>query len=175
MVIFDHRDAADGTLQAIEGVRAKTGHKTEFKFSQSRRELRDAFFAGVVHCPFKVRALIVDKEKVHSNDLRANASSFYSYFAKTLMAYDGEVLANADVRIDGSGNREFRRSLNGYLRQQLGQKVRDVRMSDSKRDPLMQLADMCIGAITRSQRERDEANRWLDQLKPRIADIKHFG
>jgi hypothetical protein len=48
-------------------------------------------------------------------------------------------------------------------------------MADSERDPLMQLADMCIGAITRAERDREDRDRWKKVLKPRIADVWHFG
>jgi len=48
-------------------------------------------------------------------------------------------------------------------------------MSDSARDPLMQLADMCIGAITRAERDRDDADRWKRMLAPRIAHILYIG
>jgi hypothetical protein len=33
----------------------------------------------------------------------------------------------------------------------------------------MQLADMCIGAITRAERDRENAERWKRMLAPRIA------
>jgi hypothetical protein len=77
-------------------------------------------------------------------------------------------------RVDGSGSQEFQRTLGAYLRRELGQRIKDVKMSDSARDPLMQLADMCIGAITRAERERSDAARWCDMLKPRIGNIWRF-
>ena len=67
-----------------------------------------------------------------------------------LMAHDGGLLQAASVRIDGSGSQEFQRALGAYLRRELGHRIKDVKMSDSARDPLMQLADMCIGAIART-------------------------
>jgi hypothetical protein len=47
-------------------------------------------------------------------------------------------------------------------------------MSDSERDPLMQLADMCIGAVTRAERDRANADRWRKMLAPRIVDVWRF-
>lgn len=96
---------------------------------------------------------------------------------KLLGQHDGHTLRDANVRIDGSGDREFRRALTAYMRRELGpEKIRDLRMSDSKRDPLIQLADMCVGAIARSYRSesRDNANRWSDMLAPRIDDVWPF-
>jgi hypothetical protein len=39
----------------------------------------------------------------------------------------------------------------------------------------MQLADMCIGAITRAERERENRDRWKRMLAPRIGNVWHFG
>jgi hypothetical protein len=53
--------------------------------------------------------------------------------------------------------------------------VRDCRFSDSRTDPLIQLADMCAGAIARSFRaDRRDAHRWRDMLRPRIDDVWRF-
>jgi hypothetical protein len=175
MVIFASGEDASTTTKSIMDLRRQLKHKTEFKFSKSSAQLRDKFFACVALCPFTVRALIVRKEALHSPHLRSESDSFYSYFVKMLMAHDQGTLDAARVRIDGSGGRDFQRALNSYLRRELGTRIKDVKMSDSARDPLMQLADMCIGAITRAERDRDDRERWKDMLKPRIADIWHFG
>jgi len=83
--------------------------------------------------------------------------------------------ASSPAALDGSGGRDFQRALNTYLRRELGARIKDVKMSDSERDPLMQLADMCIGAITRAERDREDRERWKLMLKSRIADVWHFG
>jgi hypothetical protein len=175
MVIFANGADAALTEQAIADLRLTVNHKTEFKFSKSSSLLRDKFFDCVAQCPFTVRALIVRKEALHSPHLRTESDSFYNYFVKMLMAHDHGTLDAAHVRIDGSGGRDFQRALNSYLRRQLGARIKDVKMADSKRDPLMQLADMCIGAITRAERERDDRDRWKRVLRPRIGNIWHFG
>jgi len=175
MVIFADGEAARQTEHTIDRLRAQLGHRTEFKFSKSSDRLRDGFFSGVASCPFTLRALIVRKELLHSQHLRTDVDSFYNYFVRMLMAYDNGALTNARVRIDGSGNREFQRSLSSYLRRELGGRIKDVKMSDSERDPLMQLADMCIGAVTRAERDHADRRRWKDMLADRIGDVWHFG
>lgn len=175
MIIFANGEDALATEQALLALRNKLQHKTEFKFSKSTDKLRDAFFGGIAACPFDVRALIVRKEMLHGYQLRTQADSFYSYFVKMLIAHDDGALSAARVRIDGSGSREFQRSLGSYLRRELGNRLKEVRMSDSARDPLMQLADMCIGAVTRAERDRHDAERWKAMLTPRIRNVWHFG
>jgi hypothetical protein len=175
MVIFNKCEDARTTQLAIQAVREELGHTPEFKFSRSSCGLRDAFFRAVVPCPFRVRALIVRKDLIYSGHLRQDHKSFYGYFIKMLMKHDSGTLRSADVRIDASGSQEFRLALGSYLRQGLNSRVRDVRMSDSAEEPLVQLADMCIGAITRAERSgREDRDRWLQMLAPRIANIWHF-
>jgi len=175
MIIFETGQDARVTEQCILSLHHRLRHPTEFKFSKSRDAVRDGFFETVVTQPFKVRALLVKKERIYSNHLRSNVDAFYNYFVKELMRFDSGRLQNARVRIDGSGDREFRRALGCYLRRELGNRIRDVKTTDSARDQLTQLADMCIGAIARTGRDRPDANRWADMLRPRIDDIWHFG
>jgi hypothetical protein len=175
MVIFDNSAAASQTNRSIDEIRAQLRHKTEFKFSKSSDSLRDAFFQRVGQCPFTVRALIVRKDAPHNEFLQRSTDGFYNHCAKLLMANDAGTLHAASVRIDGRGSREFQRTLGSYFRRELGARVRDIKMCDSARDPLMQLADMCIGAITRAERDREDADRWKRMLTPRIGHIAYLG
>ena len=66
---------------------------------------------------------------------------------------DGSIL-DARIRIDGSGDRIFRKSFITYLRKQLNsdQKkiMRDCRLVDSKSNVLIQMVDMIAGSVRRS-------------------------
>jgi hypothetical protein len=176
MVIFEKDHDAAVTQKTIEKSRARAVHKPEFKFSKCSDEVRDLFFTAVRACHFKVRAIVVRKEIIHSPRLKANKERFYEYFVKSMMNYDNGILANARIVIDGSGDREFRQNLNSALRTRLGAgKVKDVRFKESHRDVLVQLADMCAGAIARSYRpDRKKHERWRKMLAPRINDVWDF-
>jgi hypothetical protein len=177
MVIVDDAASAVRVQNAVARAHAASRHAPEFKFSKCSEDVRDVFFRTVSSEPFQVRAPIVEKERIYSPHLRSDTKQFYSFFVKLLNEHDGYTLRNARVRIDGSGDREFKRALSSYLRRELGPgKVADVRMSDSKRDPLIQLADMCVGAIARSYRGdvRAKADRWRLMLQPRISNIWEF-
>ena len=84
---------------------------------------------------------------------------------------------NARIKIDGSGSQVFRQEIKRYLRQQLGSgKIQSLKFADSRRDNLVQLADMAAGAIARSYREDGRArhDRWRLALQPKIEDIWDF-
>jgi hypothetical protein len=174
MVIFQSGEDAAATQACIDDLLRELGHKPEFKFSRCKADVRDAFFAAVIQHRFTVRAMVVEKKVIYSPHLRTSPDDFYSFLVKELMQNDAGALDRARVRIDGSGDREFRRALSTYLRRELGDRIRDLRMVDSKADPLMQLADMCVGAIARSYRNRDAADRWKRMLAPRIANVWRF-
>jgi hypothetical protein len=71
------------------------------------------------------------------------------------------------VVIDGSGDRAFKQQFKTYLIKHIAKGcVRSFELKDSKRDALLQLADMCAGAIARSYRtDRREPSRWRNVLR----------
>jgi hypothetical protein len=138
--------------------------------------VRDKFFASVKDCPFRVRAIVVRKEIIHSPRLKADKDRFYEYFVKNMLQYDNKVLCNAKVIIDGSGDREFRQNLNSALRRRLDRgALKDVRFKNSNNDVLVQLADMCAGAIARSYGDKKHSGRWRKMLGARLNDVWDFG
>ncbi len=176
MVIFYSSEDADTAQTAIAESDARKRHKPEFKFNKCSDMVRDMFFAAVRKLPFQVRAIVVRKEVIYSPRLKADKDRFYEYFVKMMMSYDNGVLCNARVVIDGSGDREFRQNLNAAMRRRLRSRaVKDVRFKNSKSDVLVQLADMCAGAIARSYRDdRTNKDRWRKLLAPRINDVWEF-
>lgn len=133
--------------------------------------------AMVVFRDFMVRALVVEKARIYSDNLRENKARFYNYFVQMLLKHDNDLLQGARVKIDGSGDREFKRELERYLRQQCqAGKIASVKFAESHRDNLIQLADMAAGAIARSYREDDrkDADRWRRMLAAKIDDIWDF-
>ena len=176
MVIFSTSDDSQRTAAAIEASGARKMHRPEFKFSKCADDVRDAFFQTVRACPFRVRAIVVQKDVIYSPRLRTDKERFYEFFVRQMMTWDGGQLQDARVVIDGSGDREFRRDLNSALRRRVGEgAIRDVRFKESHRDVLVQLADMCAGAIARSyRRDRDTPDRWRRVLSPRINDVWEF-
>ena len=92
------------------------------------------------------------------------------------MKYDGKMLTNASIKIDGIGDKDFRNALSSYLRQEIGSsKIGKFRFVDSRQDNLIQLADMVVGAIARHHNgNRQDASRWYNMLKNKIDDVWNF-
>ena len=75
-------------------------------------------------------------------------------------------ISNAKLKIDGSGDRIFRKNFLTYLRKELNSTDRKImthcRLVDSKSNVLIQMADMIAGTIRRSY---DEDKKDGAQLK----------
>lgn len=175
MVVFQDRESAQGADALVSDLRRKIGVRGEFKFNRSRDEVRDAFFQSVIAAKFRVRAIVVDKAKIYSPHLKSDKQDFYRFFVSQMLKHDGGTVMNARVVVDGSGDRAFRKVLSAQFRKQLGDRLRDIRFANSATDNLVQLADMCVGAISRSYRkDRADAARWRDMLRPRISNVWDF-
>jgi hypothetical protein len=135
-----------------------------------------AFFDAVRGCPFAVRAIAVRKDQIYSPHLRTDKETFYEFFVKQMLRHDSGSLDATKVVIDGSGDRAFRRQLSTAIQKRVRVgTVNQCRFSDSKADPLIQLADMCAGAIARSYKaDRSDATRWRAMLRPRIENVWDF-
>jgi hypothetical protein len=176
LVAFHDSQQAHATQSAIEAAAKRLHVHPEFKFSKCRPEVRDAFFEAVRPFEFSVRAVVVQKSRVHSANLESNKRAFYSLFVKLLLQFEDEMLKGARVIIDGSGDRAFKREMGAYFRGHRGErKLRSVQFSNSVGDPLVQLADMCAGAIARSfKRDRLDHDRWRNMLGRKIEHVRVF-
>lgn len=176
MVIFKTSEDARAVESDILESKARLKNPKEFKFSKCSDEVRDLFFDCVCKHSFTIRAIVVKKDDIHSPHLRANKETFYEFFVKNMMRYDDGVLDNARVVIDGSGDRAFRQNLNAAFRKNTNNgAVKNIRFKDSKNDLLVQLADMCVGAIARSYRtDRLDCYKWRNRLKKHIDDVWDF-
>lgn len=177
MVRFDDDRAAQQTGACIADLKQRLQINGEIKFSKSPDEVRDQFFAAVRNQEFRARMLVVEKQRLYSERLKRDSDCFYNFFLRLLMSHDHDTLRDARIKVDGSGDRRFKRELASYLRRELAQgKVASLRFVDSRNDNLIQLADMCAGAVLRARRSDDRRDaRWMRQLGPRLENVWDFG
>lgn len=178
MAIFKDADSAQSTSEKIRLAQERNRIKPEWKFSKSSNDARDDFFKSIATAPFACRFLVVRKEVIRSENLKTNPRRFYNFFTRLMCQHDGGVLQNARIVIDGSGDRAFKRELQAYMRKELpAGTIRNMGFQDSRRDHLVQLADMCAGAIARSfASNRPDSSRWRNMLarSGQISDIWDF-
>ncbi len=155
LVIFDQNDEAAACDQRITLLRRELGLRKvfEFHFNETPRRLKKIFFEAVVPYNFFYVSIIVNKKNLYGEAFKFK-NSFYKYTCSLVFDSAKPYLENAIVVFDGSGSRQFKQELATYLRQRMNDdaivRVRKVKMQDSKRTNLIQLADMVCGAINLS-------------------------
>ncbi len=155
MVIFDDELEIEKTAVAIKELKRKLKFSDyeEFKFFKTYSGAKIKFFKTINPFKFKIRCIVVDKSKIRSDELKMNKNSFYSYFIKEALRHNGGSILNAKIRIDGHGDRVFRKSFLSYLRRELNSKdkcvIKNCKLIDSKNNVLIQMADMIAGSINR--------------------------
>lgn len=155
-VIFDDELEAEKAALAIKVLRRTLfkNDTTEFKFSHSRRAVREQFLTVLKPFNFTVRAIVVEKKHIYSQELKSSQDSFYNYCIKSLLKDCQPYLKDVKIKLDGHGDRAMRKNLQAYLKRFIKSPTRSVikklRMVDSKKDVLIQLADMIVGSIRRS-------------------------
>ncbi len=180
-VLFEDDLQAEKTSTAIKELRRnlKFSEKMEFKFNGSRYKTRMAFLKVVKPFSFKVRVLVVDKKKITSDLLKNDKQSFYSYFIKMVLRHNKGTISNAKIKIDGSGDRIFRKRFLTYLRKELNFKqqkiVKNLRLVDSKTNQLIQMADMIAGTIRRyKEAEKTDGPKYWKIIESKVQDCWDF-
>lgn len=175
MTVFKTFDEAEKCSAAIKKLQADKKTYPEFKFSNSRPEIRDAFFAAVAPFEFSIYALVVNKAEIYSQHLRTNSDSFYSYFVRQLVSQHAYMLDKAHIKIDESGDREFKQQLALYIRRMIpGIQIKKITFHSSRNDHLIQLADMVTGAIARTYTGKKDASRWHSMIASKIGNLWKF-
>jgi hypothetical protein len=143
-----------------------------------RKDLVKEFLRLVAVQRFRIRAVVVDKQLVHSRQLRTRQASFYNYIIKEVMAHD-ESLTAASVKLDGHAGRQYKQQAAAYFRREVSRNSRKIAkcaFADSSRNDLIQLADLVAGSIYRSRLEdRTDRDDYIAILGPRVEDIWDFG
>lgn len=161
---------------AIDALRRELGFApgNEFKFSNSREEVRWAFLRMLRRQDFNVRALVIDKTLMTQPHMQKR-ETFYSFLIRTVLTHDKGTIRDATLVLDESvKSRSSKKQLTSYLRRALNTdpglpKVRDVRYHASHADNLIQAADMIAGSIYAAYHRGNRA--YLDFLRPKIGDL----
>lgn len=121
LVIFDDTLEAEKCAVAIKELRRRLGLSDayEFRFNGCKGAIRLAFLARVAEFKFRVRAIVMDKSRIYGKELRRSKESFYNYAIKMVLKNSFGKIRGARLKMDGRGDRTFRRELVAYLRREV--------------------------------------------------------
>jgi hypothetical protein len=177
VLIKDLQVAAD-LDQTIERLRKELGTPAsyEFHFTSTCSRWRESFMKEVNGFGFRYHSIVINKPALYSEGFR-NKESFYKFACKIVLQNAVKEMTNATVVLDGCGSREFQRQLGSYLRRNINEAgaptvaIKKLKMQDSRRNNLLQLADMVCGAVARSFSNKGDAQiyrRWLKPCEARV-------
>jgi len=117
--------------------------------------------------------MVLDKKKIPVTLDIIDSNSLYYYVMK-------ELLLKLDLKapyitIDGIGGKRYMQEVKTYLRKNLkasGIEKCEIKFADSKKDSLVQVADIIAGSVARSYRDdRAKADKFIKLLKNKIIDV----
>ena len=158
-MLFEEIEVANDVEDRIKLLRKELGLSAnfEFHFSKNKRRLRINFLEAVARYNFFYFAIIIDKQGLYKPTFTTN-ESFYHYACGLLFQNMKPYIHKAIACLDRAGSKSFRLSLQKYLKSKLNEPkenkiyIKEIKMQDSKKNELIQLADMVCGSINRSIR-----------------------
>lgn len=156
LVVFEENDEAIACDQRIELLKREINwtSDSEFHFKSNSDKVRESFFRAVIPYSFFYYSIVINKDpnKLWGDGFK-DKMSFYKYACSLVFENAKDKLDNAIIVIDKSGNLDFRHQLEKYLKSKSNtntKRIKKVKMQESKRNNLLQLADYVAGAINRS-------------------------
>lgn len=173
LVIFDSHEAACETEKKIEEIAQQTRVRSEFKFSKTCNNVKEAFFSQIGICDFHAKIIYVDKQSIRSDFLKGSANAFYNYILKSVLTHSG--LNNAIVKLDGKKTK-FKQELTTYIKRHARDAVKKFSFEDSKNNRLIQLADMIVGLTVHCNQPTatDDQKRWYKAIDHKIVSPWNF-
>jgi hypothetical protein len=137
--------------RAIDDCRGQVRHYREFKYSATSRKVKDSFFSAIEPVRFIIRAIVIDKAKITSTNLRSSPPALKSFAIRMLLTKNFGQIRDAKVVIDGQDTGAFDISDESYLLRMVNREspgtISAVKFDDSRSNIGLQLADMVAGAI----------------------------
>jgi hypothetical protein len=162
--IFREPEDIEAAVDAIRKCRQVIGRseRWEFKHGKTSKDMQSKFFECTRVLKYDVRAIVIDKRRLHSDTLISRPGYLQNYAIMQLFSNTVGTVRNAKLVIDGQDRRAFQLKSSSYFLKMVNSNapgtLRKVEYDDSVRNPLIQLADMTAGAIRRHFEEPQKAN-----------------
>jgi hypothetical protein len=170
--------ALDNTIANLR-LRLRTPKDYEFHFTSTCAAWRESFMKEINGFAFRYHSIVINKPALSGEGFRVK-ESFYKFACRIVLQNAARELHQATVVLDGCGSREFQRQLCSYLRRAINDpeapnvSIRKLKIQDSRKNNLLQLADMICGAVARSFTQKKDAQLYRKWLKPREARVQFW-
>ena len=173
LIFFDNLDESKRCSDHIEELKKEMSINGEFKFTKLTSEKRVKFLKSVVKFDWYYFGVVIDKQEILKQGI-FDEDNFYQYACSLAFTLSLPYLDEVVVVIDGSGSREFQRSFKRYLQTKLNQKIKKFKIEDSKKNNLIQLADIVVGSLARTVSDREDKDKYVKIIKTRELSLKYY-
>lgn len=144
----------DPILEAMSDLRAELRFQPDYEFKsyKSSDRVRYSFMRMIALQDIRIRAMVVDKEKIVDEELKQR-KPFYIELVRMILSSEGRAIENSHLIIDESAKSRYsKQGMQTYLRKGLNSPggsriVSHVRFHSSRANGLIQATDMISGAI----------------------------
>lgn len=153
LVVFNDYEEANECDKAIEKLRVNLNKGNyEFHFAENSDKVKERFFETVFPYNFYYYCFVLNKKFIYWEWFK-DKQSFYKVITWYLFENAKDKLENAKIIIDKNGNNDFRKSLSKYLKKKMNEewkrRIKEVKMQESHKNNLLQLADYVASGINR--------------------------
>ena len=147
----------------------------EFKFNTAKKEIILDLIEFVKPFDFTAHVMVLDKAKVKPEKMPKDNASLYYHVIKELLLKLNLAECEPIISIDGRAGRQYAREIKTYLRKSLREKGVEksrIYLVDSRKNSLIQLADVVAGSVARSYRtDKSDAKVYKKALDDKITKI----
>jgi Protein of unknown function (DUF3800) len=154
LVVFNDNDEATRVDEHLSEVRKKLNFRTdfEFHFHKLSKNYRKHLLREVAQFDFIYFSIVFLKTEIEEFEIKSG-KQFYHFAYTEACLVAKEFLENATIIVDGQGSREFKQRLEKVLKSGLNldlpPKIKKVKMQDSHKNNLLQLADIICGSVAK--------------------------
>jgi len=177
-VLVVDEESKDVLCDVIDSFRRNLGwgDLDEFKFNTTNKRTVLKLINALKDYDFSAYIMILDKSKVDNDKIKENKVNLYYQMIKELMYKINPV--NPVITIDGRSGKQYAKEIKTSIRKSLKDKgIYDTRiyLVDSRKNSLIQLADIIVGSVARSlNKSKTDNQTYVDALKSKIIKIYDF-
>jgi uncharacterized protein (DUF4415 family) len=174
-VVIVDSEKKDLLDKAIELFRRNQGWRDEdeMKFHKTNKQTVKKLLGSLKDFDYSVYAMVLDKTTAAKLTPKMSKTSLYNFTIKELLMKLR--LDEPVISIDGVGGKKYIQKVRAYLRQNLKEKGVvncQIKFVDSKKDYLIQFADIVAGSIARSfQKDRKDSGDYIGLIGKKIKKI----
>lgn len=184
-IIVEDKDI-NNLYQAVEDIRRRHFQTGEIKSSNiaGNHRRRIKILNEIKSLPFNAYILVCDKQAINEESGLMYEGPFYKYINRLLYSDLQFSFRSISIYADAREGKRWRTSFKEYVqKQQEKQQLElwdeyDFHLEESKRNVLVQLADLVGGSIAYSydvvKKNNAEGNNYVSLLKDKILQIRHF-